>query len=156
MIDAAWYAVAVRSNFERIVGNSLRQKDYEVFLPTYLSKRRWSDRTKVVECALFPGYVFCRMDLRRRIPLLDTPGVASIVGVGKCAVPVRDSEIAAIPKTCRIGFADIALAVPQGRAVRLHQSGPVGRRGGHLSRHQESQPACGIRGNAAALGDGGD
>jgi transcription antitermination factor NusG len=104
IIDAEWYAVAVRSNFERIVGHSLRQKDYEVFLPTYLSKRRWSDRTKVVECALFPGYLFCRMDLRRRVPLLDTPGVASIVGVGKCAVPVRDSEIAAIQRIVESGL----------------------------------------------------
>src|ERR1035438_4787262 len=65
MLNAAWYAVAVRSNFERIVAQSLRQKDYEVFLPTYLAKRRWSDRTKVVECALFPGYLFCRMDLQQ-------------------------------------------------------------------------------------------
>ena len=78
MLNAAWYAVAVRSNFERIVAQSLRQKDYEVFLPTYLAKRRWSDRTKVVECALFPGYLFCRMDLQQRVPLLNTLGVASI------------------------------------------------------------------------------
>jgi len=98
MIEVAWYAVAVRSNFERIVAQSLRQKDYEVLLPAYVAKRRWSDRTKVVECALFPGYLFCRMDLRQRLPLLNTPGVASIVGVGKCAAPVPESEIAAIRK----------------------------------------------------------
>jgi hypothetical protein len=30
MLDAAWYAVAVRNNFERIVAQSLRQKDYEI------------------------------------------------------------------------------------------------------------------------------
>jgi len=53
MLNAAWYAVAVRSNFERIVAQSLRQKDYEIFSPAYQSKRQWSDRTKVVECALF-------------------------------------------------------------------------------------------------------
>jgi len=96
MLNAAWYAIAVRSNFERIVADSLSCKDYEVFYPTYLSKRRWSDRTKVVECALFPGYLFCHMDLRTRVPLLDTPGVASIVGTGKAAAPVNDGEIAAI------------------------------------------------------------
>jgi len=96
MLDAAWYAVAVRSNFERIVAHSLRQKDYEIFLPSYTSERRWSDRTKVVESALFTGYLFCRMDLGQRVPLLNTPGVASIVGIGRCAVPVEDREIAAI------------------------------------------------------------
>ena len=104
MLDAAWYAVAVRSNFERIVAQSLRQKEYEVFLPSYLSKRRWSDRTKVVECALFSGYLFCRMDLRQRVPLLNTPGVASIVGIGKCAVPVEDCEIAALQRLVESGL----------------------------------------------------
>jgi transcription antitermination factor NusG len=104
MLNPAWYAVAVRSNFERIVAQSLRQKDYEIFLPAYLAKRRWSDRTKVVACALFPGYLFCRMDLRQRVPLLNTLGVASIVGVGKCALPVEDGEIAAIQKLIESGL----------------------------------------------------
>jgi len=104
MLNAAWYAVAVRSNFERIVSQSLRQKDYEIFLPAYLAKRRWSDRTKVVECALFPGYLFCRMDLQQRVPLLNTPGVASIVGVGRCAVPVPDGEVAAIQRIVESGL----------------------------------------------------
>jgi len=104
MLDAAWYAVAVRSNFERIVAQSLRQKDYEIFLPAYLSKRRWSDRTKVVECALFPGYLFCRMDLQQRVPLLNTLGVVSIMGVGRCAVPVPDSEISAIQRIVESGL----------------------------------------------------
>ena len=104
MPNAQWYAVAVRSNFERIVAQSLRYKDYEVFFPSYLAKRRWSDRTKVVECALFPGYVFCRMDLRQRVPLLDTPGVAAIVGVGKCAMPVPDDDIAGIEKIVASGL----------------------------------------------------
>jgi transcription antitermination factor NusG len=104
MLDTAWYAVAVRSNFERIVAQSLRQKDYDIFLPAYLSKRRWSDRTKVVECALFPGYLFCRMDLRQRVPLLNTPGVVSIVGIGKCAIPVQEGEITAIQKIIESGL----------------------------------------------------
>ncbi len=102
--DTAWYAVAVRSNFERIVAQSLRQKDYEVFFPSYLSKRQWSDRTKVIECALFSGYLFCRMNMRQRVPLLNTPGVSSIVGIGKAAVPVEDREIAAIQKLVESGL----------------------------------------------------
>lgn len=102
--NAAWYAVAVRSNFERIVAQSLRQKDYEIFLPVYLAKRRWSDRTKVVERALFPGYLFCRMDFARRVPLLNTLGVASIVGIGKCAAAVADGEIAALQRIVESGL----------------------------------------------------
>lgn len=104
MSDVAWYAVTVRSNFERIVADSLRCKDFEIFWPSYTVKRRWSDRTKTMECALFPGYVFCRTSLARRIPLLDTPGVASIVGVGKSAVPLAESEIAAIRRMVESGL----------------------------------------------------
>ncbi len=104
MENAAWYAVAVRSNFERIVADSLHYKDYEIFLPSYQKKKRWSDRTKVIDCALFPGYLFCRMALRDRVPLLNTPGVASIVGIGRCAAPVADSEIAAIQTILKSGL----------------------------------------------------
>src|SRR5579871_5809386 len=104
MAGNAWYAVAVRSNFEKIVAQSLRLKEYEILSPTYAEKRHWSDRTKVVERALFPGYVFCRMDLQQRVPLLDTPGVVSIVGVGKCAVPVDESEMACIQRIVESGL----------------------------------------------------
>jgi transcription antitermination factor NusG len=104
MLEPLWYAIAVRSNFERIVAQSLRQKDYEIFWPSYLASHRWSDRTKTVECGLFSGYLFCRMDLRQRVPLLNTPGVASIVGVGRCAVPVPESEIAAVRKVVESGL----------------------------------------------------
>lgn len=125
MLNAAWYAVAVRSNFERIVAQSLRQKDYEVFLPTYLAKRRWSDRTKVVERALFPGYLFCRMDLQQRVPLLNTLGVASIVGVGKCAAPVADGEIAAVQKIVGSGLPVAPWPfLKAGQLVYIHQ-GPL-------------------------------
>ncbi len=125
MLEPAWYAVAVRSNFERIVAESLRLKDYQVFLPAYLSKRRWSDRTKVVEAALFPGYLFCRMDIRQRIPLLDTPGVASIVGVGKHAMPVNEAEIAAIRGIIESGLPVAPWPyLKAGQTVRI-QRGPL-------------------------------
>jgi transcription antitermination factor NusG len=54
--------------------------------------------------AVFPGYLFCRMDLQQRVPMLNTPGVASIVGVGRCAAPVQDSEIRAIQRIIESGL----------------------------------------------------
>jgi len=125
MLNSAWYGVVVRSNFERIVAQSLRQKDYEIFFPSYRSVRRWSDRTKVVECALFPGYLFCRMDLRQRIPLLDTPGVASIVGVGRTALPVPEHEIAAIQTLIHSGLpVSPCPFLKAGQLVAIHR-GPL-------------------------------
>jgi transcription antitermination factor NusG len=91
-----WYAVHVRSNFERIVCRNLEDKGYELFLPTYRSQRRWSDRVKHIDVPLFPGYVFCRLDAQNRTPVLSVPGVVQIVGQGKTPVPVSEREIGAI------------------------------------------------------------
>lgn len=91
-----WYAVRVRSNFEKIASNALHQLGYEGFTPFYRTKRRWSDRTKVIEAPLFPGYVFCRFDPERRLPILQTTGVVSIVSFGKEPAAVDESELDAI------------------------------------------------------------
>src|SRR5215469_5369890 len=78
-----WYALQVRPRTEKFTVQLLNQKGYEPFLPTYLRKRRWSDRVKVLSEPLFPGYLFCRLDARFRLPVLTTPSVISIVGAGK-------------------------------------------------------------------------
>jgi transcription antitermination factor NusG len=91
-----WYAVHVRSNFERIVSRNLEDKGFELFLPTYRAERRWSDRMKQVDVPLFPGYVFCRLNPQARVPVLTIPGVVQIVGQGKVPVVISETEINAI------------------------------------------------------------
>jgi transcription antitermination factor NusG len=96
MSSALWYALKVRSRSEWAVARNLQGKDYEVFLPTYLMKRRWSDRVISSEVPLFAGYLFCRFDVQRRLPILATPGVQLIVGSARVPEPVADSEIQGI------------------------------------------------------------
>ena len=91
-----WYAIVVKSQAERAVEAALGQKNYETFFPVVSTERRWSDRTKRVEAALFPGYVFCRFDPDRRLPIMSTPGVREIVGFGRHAAPVDDAELTAL------------------------------------------------------------
>ena len=91
-----WYALRVRSHYERVVATSLNHKGYREFVPYYRAKRRWSDRTKIVEFPLFPGYVFCRFDPEKRLPILQTPGVVSVVSFGKKFIPVDEKEIESI------------------------------------------------------------
>lgn len=62
----------------------------------YRSRRYWSDRVKEVDLPLFPGYIFCRFDPLHRLPILTSPGIVSIIGLGKNPEPVDDSEIARI------------------------------------------------------------
>jgi transcription termination/antitermination protein NusG len=91
-----WYAVQVRPRYERIVASTLLDKGYEGFLPMYRCRRRWSDRIKELEMPLFSGYLFCRLDIVRRLPVLKTPGVVRFVGIGKTPIPIDEREISAI------------------------------------------------------------
>ena len=101
-----WFAIRVRSNCEQRVADNLNSLGYEQYLPTYESERRWSDRIKVIRQALFPGYVFCRLDLANRsAPVVQVPGVVDILRIGNIAVSIPDEEIAAVERLQRSGVA---------------------------------------------------
>lgn len=91
-----WYALQVRTRWEEPTADLLRGKGFQTLLPTYTTKRRWSDRYKTVQAPLFPGYVFCSFDVHNRLPVLITPGVISVVGRGKTPVAVDEAEMTAI------------------------------------------------------------
>ena len=125
LMNDSWYALHVRPRFEGSVELQLEGKGYEVFLPTYASRRRWSDRVKTVELPLFPGYVFCRFNIGARLPILVTPGVNSIIGVGKTPVPVDPAEICAIRSVIDSGVASYPCDyIMDGESVRV-ESGPL-------------------------------
>ena len=94
--NAAWYALKVRGNYEKVVARNLAAKNYEVFLPLMTRRRHWSDRIKEVEVPLFPGYVLSRFDINERIQVLVVPGVSHVVAIGKEPTPVPDAEVDAI------------------------------------------------------------
>jgi transcription termination/antitermination protein NusG len=102
--QSQWFALRVKSRFERIVSVAARNKGFEEFLPLYTSRHRWSDRTKTVEIPLFPGYVFCRLSVDHRLPLLTIPGVVHFVGIGKVPMPIDDAEIMAVQAAVRAGL----------------------------------------------------
>lgn len=91
-----WFAVQVRTRWEASTAVLLGGKGYDTFLPTYKAKKRWGGRVKELSAPLFPGYVFCKFDAQRRLPVLVTPGVIAIVGRGKVPTAVDDNEISAI------------------------------------------------------------
>ena len=91
--EPKWFAVQVRASREKLTSVNLRNRGVEQFVPFYTEQRRWSDRWKAMEVPLFPGYVFCRFDPAKRLSILDTPGVMSIVGYGKGPVAIAPGEI---------------------------------------------------------------
>ncbi|MEQ1946411.1 MAG: transcription termination/antitermination NusG family protein [Bryobacteraceae bacterium] len=94
--EPRWYALTAKHQHERVLSNALAAKGFEALAPTYIARSFWSDRTKEVERALFPGYVFCKLGLAGRIPVLDTPGISRIVGFGGRPTPIPEEEIEAI------------------------------------------------------------
>lgn len=99
-----WFALRVKSNFEQTTALHLREKGYVEFVPTYTIQSRWSDRVKVLQRPLFPGYVFCSFSATNRSPILATPGVLHIVGIGKEPIPVDAKEMQAVWTTLQSGL----------------------------------------------------
>jgi transcription antitermination factor NusG len=93
--ESAWFAIQTWPRYEKKVAIELNKRDVEVFLPLLKNKHKWSDRTRVVELPLFPGYVFVNIQQTpdARVPVLRTNGVASFVGVRGIGTPVPESEL---------------------------------------------------------------
>jgi transcription antitermination factor NusG len=137
-----WFAIRVKSNFEKRVATTLLNKGLEAFLPEYKSRRRWSDRYKTVDSPFFPGYVFCRVNLNHRFAVVTTPGFLYIVSTGNTPTPVDEKEIAEIQWIARSGLSALpwpSLAV--GQRVRL-ESGPLSGLEGTLLHVEKHRRIC--------------
>jgi transcription antitermination factor NusG len=121
----AWFAIHAKVRWEKHVERALAQKGYEVFLPLYNTPRKWSNRWVTVDVPLFSGYLFCRFDVQRRLPILVTPGVQNILSFGGVPAPVEDREIEAVQYAVRAkASCEPWPYLKAGQAVRLTK-GPL-------------------------------
>lgn len=129
-LDHRWLALQVRSGWETRSAYALKEHGHEQFLPLYEQERQWSDRRKLVQVPLFPGYLFLRFDSRNRSPILSVPGILKFVGTGKSPVPVEDSEIEALQRTTSVAakYGPCAFLEP-GQEVEVHRGPLAGIRG---------------------------
>jgi transcription antitermination factor NusG len=102
--DLRWYALQVACRKELSIAGQLEGRELECFVPQYTSLRKWSDRTKEVQQALFPGYLFSRFDNNNRQGVVTIPGVMQVVGNGRVAVPVPDCEVEALQVATQSGI----------------------------------------------------
>jgi transcription antitermination factor NusG len=115
-----WYGIQTRSNQEKLVFTSLNYQGFEPFLPLYRTRKRWSDRVVSAEVPLFPGYVFCRFDHCRRLPVITTPGVVSIVRCGNQLAPIPEEQIKAVRAVVESGLAAEPSPHPrEGQRIRV-------------------------------------
>jgi transcription antitermination factor NusG len=93
-----WWVLYTRHQHEKAVAEMLSAKDFEVFLPLYESVRRWKDRKKLLTLPLFPCYVFVKGGQDRRLQVVTTPGIHTILFHGESVAIVPEAEIQAIRK----------------------------------------------------------
>jgi transcription antitermination factor NusG len=137
-IPMQWFALIVKRRREKAVTESLRDRDIEAFLPVTHMRRCWSDRMKVMDVPLFPGYVFCRCSYTSRGAVLCTPGVASFVSFGGGPAEVAAEEIDGVRT-----IVDSGLPACDGPFVRIGQwvrivAGPLAGLQGILSREKDA------------------
>jgi transcription antitermination factor NusG len=88
-----WYALSLRSRYEKKARAQLVEKGIESFSPSIEEVHVWSDRKKRVEEPLFRGYLFVRTDLKNKIAILQTCGVVHFVCLGATPSPIPDEQI---------------------------------------------------------------
>ena len=137
-IAAQWYALYTNPRHEKVVARQLNERQVENFLPLYRTWHRWKDRRKQVELALFPGYVFVRIEEQNKLHVLKVPGVVSLVSFNGKPAALPDPEI----ETLRSALDNQICAEPcpylrVGRRVRVAR-GPMTGAEGILSRDRKS------------------
>jgi len=92
--DRRWVAVFTVPQNERSVVRHLEMRQIESFLPTCESTRVWKNRQRVkIVQALFPMYVFARIQMEERSLILRSPGVLRIIGNRQGPISIPDSEM---------------------------------------------------------------
>lgn len=117
-VDLPWYALKTRVGGELMTLNLLRARGFEPYCPVHKERRRYSDRIKIVEAALFPGYVFCQFDIQKKLPIISCPGVEYIVGFSNGPTPVPEKEISDVRRLMAAG-ASAMRGLARGQRVRV-------------------------------------
>jgi len=119
------------------VSRHLAHQGLNYFLPTYRSVRRWKDRRKELDMALFPGYVFVNLSLRNRMGVLRAPGFLRFVTFQGQPAAVPDSEIRALESAMSAGLRPQPHPyLRQGKRVRV-KNGPLANAEGVMIRRKD-------------------
>jgi len=120
-----WFAAYTSARHEKTVARQLEDRSIEKFLPLYRSWHRWKDRRKLVELALFPSYVFIKIEARDKLRVLEVPGVVSLVTFNGQLAALPEQEINALRTSLDSGvYAEPCPYLRVGRRVRV-AAGPL-------------------------------
>ncbi|HWR02143.1 MAG TPA: UpxY family transcription antiterminator [Chlorobaculum sp.] len=119
---ACWYAVYVRSRYEKKVHLQFLEREVTSFLPLIETIRQWSDRKKRVIEPLFRGYVFVNIDHHKEhVRVLDTEGVVRFIGIGRNPSVIAERDIDWLKRLVREpdSVGRTVASIPTGQRVRV-------------------------------------
>ena len=128
--DRLWYVVHCYSGYENKVRHNLEQrietmgmknKIYDVVVPTEEEIEIKDGRRRTVERRVFPGYILVQMimDEDSWYVVRNTPGVTGFVGMGNEPTPLRPEEVTKIVKRMEAEAPRIKVAYKPGQKVRV-------------------------------------
>jgi len=125
-----WYVVHCYSGYENKVRHNLEQrietmemknKIFDVVVPTEEEIEIKNGRRRTVERRVFPGYILVQMimDEDSWYVVRNTPGVTGFVGMGNEPTALRPEEVAQIAKRMEAEAPRIKIAYKTGQKVRI-------------------------------------
>ena len=135
--QGSWYALYTCPRHEKRVVQQIERHRISCFLPLYRSVRRWKDRRKELELALFPGYVFVRIALEDRLRVLQLASVVRFVSFNGRPLPLPQGEMDTLMNGLRSGVrAEPHPYLTVGRRVSV-KHGPLAGSQGILVRRKD-------------------
>lgn len=120
-----WYVIRAKPRKESTVEKRIMDLGLEVFLPWMRSRRRVGTKHQWVLSPLFPGYLFCRLDMVLSGKAARyVPGVRDFVKFGSRMAEVEEKVIRAIRDRCPGGVAEIKPRAYQSGEPVLIREGP--------------------------------
>lgn len=128
--ERAWYVVHCYSGYENKVRHNLEQridtmgmkdKIFDVVVPTEEEIEVKEGKRKTVERRVFPGYILVNMIMSEEswYVVRNTPGVTGFVGMGNQPTALRPEEVAQIIKRMEAEAPRIKVTFKPGERVRI-------------------------------------
>ncbi len=126
------YEAKVKSNLERrIASMGMKEKIFQVLIPTEKEKEIKAGKRREVDRKIFPGYVLVEVLVDEKGELendtwyviRNTPGVTGFVGSGARPIPLEDREVRQLLRQLRDETPKYRITYQKGSPVRI-TSGP--------------------------------
>jgi len=128
--ERCWYVIHCYSGYENKVRHNLEQrietmgvkdKIFDVVIPTQEEIEVKDGKRRVVERHVFPGYVLVNMILTEEswYVVRNTPGVTGFVGMGNNPTALRSDEVAQILRRMEAEAPHIKVSFKVGERVRI-------------------------------------